>query len=290
MKLALIKGLLCSIMILSINNCLSQEEEYKYSQDSERQEGVPRGTVTKSVFQSQIFEGTYREYYVYVPAQYQPDQAAALMIFQDGHAYVKEDGDFRVPIVFDNLIHKKEMPVTIGIFINPGHNSSELPENPFRSSNRSWEYDELSDLYARFLIEEIIPEVGKDYNLTNDPKMRAICGLSSGGICAFTAAWERPDYFHKVLSHIGSFTNIRGGHVYPSLIRRQSKRDIKVLLQDGSGDLNNLYGNWWLANQQMASSLEFRNYEYTFVKGTGGHNGKHGGSIFPESLRWLWSE
>ena len=273
-----------------MNISLSQEENYEYSVDSERQEGVPKGTVTKHVFQSQIFEGTYREYYVYVPEQYQADKPAALMVFQDGHAYVKEDGDFKVPIVFDNLIHKKEMPVTIGIFINPGHNSSQLPENPFRASNRSWEYDELSDLYARFLIEELIPEVAKKYNLTTDPKMRAISGLSSGGICAFTAAWERPDYFYRVLSHIGSFTNIRGGHEYPSMVRRHAKRDIKVYLQDGSGDLNNPYGNWWLANQQMASSLEFRNYDYTFVKGTGAHNGKHGGAILPEALRWLWKD
>lgn len=284
------KTLFIFLMLFSLNFCLGQEESYTYSADSELQEGVPKGTVTKHIFQSQIFEGTYREYYVYIPKQYQASKPAALMVFQDGHAYVKEDGDFRVPIVFDNLIHKNEMPVTIGIFINPGHNSSELPENPFRASNRSWEYDELSDLYARFLIEEIIPEVGKNYNLTTDPKMRAISGLSSGGICAFTAAWERPDYFYRVLSHIGSFTNIRGGHEYPSMVRRHAKRNIKVYLQDGSGDLNNPYGNWWLANQQMASSLEFRNYDYTFVKGTGAHNGKHGGAILPEALSWLWKD
>ncbi len=284
------KPLLIFLIFFSLNLCLSQEENYEYGTDSERQEGVPKGTVTKHVFQSNIFDGTYREYYVYVPQQYQKENPAALMVFQDGHAYVKEDGDFKVPIVFDNLIHKKEMPITIGIFVNPGHNSSELPENPFRASNRSWEYDELSDLYARFLIEELIPEVRKNYNLTTDPKMRAISGLSSGGICAFTAAWERPDYFYRVLSHIGSFTNIRGGHEYSSMVRRHAKRDIKVYLQDGAGDLNNQYGNWWLANQQMASSLEFRKYDYTFVKGTGAHNGKHGGAILPEALRWLWKD
>lgn len=276
--------------ICSVHVGLSQEESYALSEDSKPQPNVPKGTVTKHIFKSDLFEGTTREYYVYVPQQYRKDQPAALMIFQDGHAYVKEDGDFKTPIVFDNLIHKKEMPVTIGVFINPGHQSSELPENPFRASNRSWEYDELSDLYSRFLIEEIIPEVAKNYNLTSDPKMRAICGLSSGGICAFTTAWERPDYFYRVLSHIGSFTNIRGGHNYPSMISRHAKRDIRVYLQDGSGDLNNQYGNWWLANQQMASSLEFRDYDYIFVKGTGGHNGKHGGAIFPEALKWLWKD
>ena len=290
MQPILTKTLLIASLTFFANICFAQEEEYQYTRDSERQEGVPKGTVTKHIFQSDIYEGNFREYFVYVPAQYQPSQPAAIMVFQDGHAYVKEDGDFRVPIVFDNLIQKKEMPVTIGIFINPGHNVAELPENPFRASNRSWEYDELSDRYVRFLIEEMIPEVAKTYNLTDNPKMRSICGLSSGGICAFTAAWQRPDYFHKVMSHIGSFTDIRGGHVYPALIRKSAKKDIKIYLQDGTGDLNNRFGNWWLANQQMASALEFRKYDYTFVTGTGGHNGKHGGAVLPEALKWLWSE
>jgi len=179
------------------------------------------------------------------------------MVFQDGYAYVNEEGDFRVPIVFDNLIHKKEIPVTIGLFINPGHRGAEVPERPFSASNRSIEYDSLDDTYARFLMDELIPEINKTYNLSNNPQMRAICGLSSGGICAFTAAWERPDYFSKVMSHFGSFTNIRGGHNYEAMIRKTPKKNIKVYLQDGSNDLNNEHGNWWLANQQMASSLEY---------------------------------
>lgn len=265
----------------------AQEETYPYEEDSERHEGVPTGTVTKHLWKSTIYNN-YREYYVYVPAQYDPEKPAALMVFQDGFTYVKEDGDFRVPIVFDNLIHKGEMPVTIGLFINPGHDSADLPESPYRASNRSWEYDELSDRYVRFLTEEIIPELAKNYILTDDPKMRAIGGLSSGAICAFTAAWQRPDYFHKVLSHIGSYTDIRGGHIYPALIRKHHPKDIRIFLQDGSNDLNNRFGNWWLANQQMASSLEFRGYDFKFVTGTGGHDGKHGGAILPESLRWLW--
>lgn len=285
----LTRSVLLLYTIFALNSMYAQEM-YTYSKDSERQEGIPKGKVTKHLWKSAIYDGNFRSYYIYVPAQYDPKKPAALMVFQDGHAYVKEDGDFRVPIVFDNLIHKKEMPVTIGLFIDPGHQSSEFPENPFRNSNRSWEYDELSDRYARFLIEEMIPELSKKYNLADDPKMRAICGLSSGGICAFTVAWERPDYFHKVLSHIGSFTDIRGGHVYPSLIRKSAKRDIKVYLQDGSADLNIRFGNWWLANQQMASALEFRNYNYKFVTGTGGHDGKHGGAILPESLKWLWAK
>jgi enterochelin esterase family protein len=176
------------------------------------------------------------------------------------------------------------------VFINPGHIGVVDPDNPNRSDNRSYEYDSLSEQYARFLIEEMIPEVAKTYNLADDPKMQAIGGMSSGGICAFTAAWQRPDYFHKVLSHVGSFTDIRGGHVYPTLIRKSSKRDIRVFLQDGSNDLNDSRGNWWLSNLQMESALAFRDYDYKFVGGTGGHNGEHGGAILPESLGWLWRD
>ena len=266
-------------------------QEYKLGADSQFNPDVPKGKVTKHTWESKIYDNTWREYYVYVPAQYDPEEPAALMVFQDGHNYVKEDGSFRVPIVFDNLIAKGEMPVTIALFVNPGHRKSLSPhDQPWASENRPREYDEVTDLYATFLIEEMIPEIEKDYNLTNDPKQRAICGISSGGICAFTAAWFRPDYFQKVLSHIGSFTDIRGGYVYPNLIRKSSKRDIKVFLQDGSGDLDNVFGNWWLANQQMAAALKYKGYDYKFVGGTEGHNGTHGGAIFPESLKWLWAD
>ena len=264
------------------------DEDYKLGPDSMRHEGVPKGTVTKSVWHSKIYPDTVRDYYIYVPAQYDGKTAACVMVFQDGHTYVKEDGDFRVPVVFDNLIHKGEMPVTIGIFIDPGHLGSDSPGNRWQASNRSFEYDSLSDQYARFLLEEILPEVGKQYKLTDNPERRAICGISSGGICAFTVAWQRPDAFRKVLSHVGSFTNIRGGHVYPSLIRSSSVRPLRVFLQDGSNDLDNQYGNWWLANQEMAAALKFRGYDYQFVGGTGKHGGKHGGAILPNSLRWLW--
>jgi len=162
--------------------------------------------------------------------------------------------------------------------------------NSIVERTKTFEYDDLADRYARFLIEEIIPALAKDYALADDRKMRAVCGESSGGICAFTVAWQRPDVFHKVVSHIGSFTNIRGGHEFPAMIRRDAKRDIKVFLQDGSGDLDNRFGSWWLANQQMAAALAFRGYEFQFAKGTGGHDGKHGGAILPDTLRWLWSD
>src|SRR5690606_30394615 len=196
-----LKTVLALLLLMTLKLSYGQESEYSFSEDSKQHDGVPKGMVTKHVWKSTIFDGTIREYYLYVPVQYNPNEAAALMIFQDGHAYANETGDFRVPIVFDNLIHKKEIPVIIGLFINPGHKNSELPENPFRASNRSIEYDSLNDAYARFLIEELIPEISKTYNISTNPQMKAICGLSSGGICAFTAAWERPDYFSKVMSH-----------------------------------------------------------------------------------------
>ena len=285
------KPLAILILSLSMTMIAAAQDDYAPGPNSREYPGIPKGTVTQHQWESRIFANTVRDYYVYVPAQYQAGTPAALMVFQDGHAYVKADGDFRVPTVFDNLIAQGKMPVTIGLFINPGHDkSAAAPESPFRVTNRSIEYDEVSGEYGRFLLEEMIPELKKQYSISDDPRMRAICGLSSGGICAFSAAWHYPEQFHKVLSHIGSFTDIRGGHNYPPMIRKSDRKNIKVYLQDGSGDLNNQFGNWWLANQQMAAALEHKGYEYHFEKGTGAHNGKHGGAILPESLAWLWRD
>jgi enterochelin esterase-like enzyme len=279
--------LVASLALLCFSSLSQAADDYKLGPDSQEQEGVPHGTVTKYTWTSTVFPGTVRDYWVYVPAQYDKEHPACVMVFQDGGGYVNPKGQFRVPVVFDNLIHKKEMPVTIGIFINPGNIPATKPGEAARS-NRSFEYDTLSDQYVRFLDKEILPEVGKQYALRQDAAGRAICGISSGGICAFTAAWERPDLFSKVLSHVGSFTNIRGGHVYPALIRKTERKPIRVFLQDGSGDLDNLHGSWPLANQEMAAALKFAGYDYQFVFGDGGHNGKHGGAILPDSLRWLW--
>ncbi len=265
-------------------------DDYKLGPDSQEQPGVPKGKVTKHTWNnSKVFPGTARDWWLYVPAQYDGKQPACVMVFQDGAAYMSPKGQFRVPVVFDNLIHKKEMPVTIGIFINPGIFPPGDKDRKGRS-NRSFEYDTLSDQYARFLEQEILPEVAKTYNLRKDAAGRAICGISSGGICAFTVAWERPDLFSKVLSHVGSFTNIRGGDVYPGRVRRtkNAPKPIRVFLQDGSEDLDNLFGNWPLANQQMALALKFAGYDYKFVYGHGKHSGNHGGAILPDSLRWLW--
>lgn len=265
---------------------------YHLGPDSQRHDGCPKGEVTRFEFRSEIFEGTLREYYVYVPQQYDGQQPACLMVFQDGHAYVKENGELRVPVVFDNLIHSGELPVTICVFVNPGHLGETMPDNRWKSSNRSFEYDTLSDQYARFINNELVPHVERSMRLSisSDPADRAICGASSGGICAFTAAWNHPEWFGKVLSHIGSFTNIRGGHVYPALIRKTARKPIRVYLQDGENDLDNQHGNWWLSNLQMEKSLAFKDYDYQFVAGQGKHSQKHGGAILPDSLRWLWRD
>lgn len=263
-------------------------EPYKLGPDSERQDGVPLGEVKQYKWEnSKVFSGTVRDYWIYVPKQYDAAKPAAVMVFQDGGSYVNEKGQFRTTIVFDNLIHRGDMPVTIGIFINPGVVPGSSPGATPRQ-NRSFEYDTPNEQYATFLIDEILPEVGKSYSLTQDPDQRAIGGISSGGICAWTVAWERPDMFRKVLSHVGSFTNIRGGDIYPGLIRKTERKPIRVFLQDGENDLDNLHGSWPLANRQMAAALKFAGYDYQFVMGEGGHNGIHGGAIMPESLKWLW--
>ncbi len=273
---------------LTFLQAASEDDQYKLGPDSMVKEGVPKGTVKQmpAWTDSKIYPGTTRDWWIYVPSQYKAETPAHVMVFCDGSGFVKDDGNFRVPTVFDNLIASGQMPVTIGIFINPGVFPAADPKAKPRS-NRSFEYDSLGNLYARFLIEEILPAVKKDYNLTNNPDHRAICGNSSGGICAFTVAWERPDAFRKVVSHIGSFTNIRGGYVYPALLRKTDKKPLKVFLEDGENDLDNQFGNWPLANQDMAAALKFAGYDYQFIMGKGTHNTKHAGSIFPETLRWI---
>ena len=254
-----------------------------------RKPGVPRGTITEHTFAaSKVFPGTTRTFWVYVPAGHDGSSPLPLMVFQDGQTYMNENGPYRVPVVFDNLIAAGDLPPICGVFINPGEFPAKGGGPP--GKNRSVEYDTLSDAYARMVIDEILPIVEKTVKLSRDPKLRAIGGASSGGICAFTVAWERPDSFSRVLSHIGSFTNIRGGHNYEALIRKTEKKPIKVFLQDGSNDLDNEHGNWPLANEQMAKALAYKGYDHKFVMGVGAHNGKHGGAILPDTLRWLWSD
>lgn len=267
------------------------EKPYEHGPDSKPNAANPEGKVTEHVLQdSNVFPGTKRRYSLYVPAQYTPEQPAALMVFQDGHAFTGNQGDFRVPVVFDNLIAKVLMPITIAVMIDPGH-KAELPNKRGwkpTPANRSVEYDSVNGDYAKFLLTEVLPPIEKKYRITENPNLRAICGNSSGGICAFSVAWHRPDRFRKVLSHIGSFVDLRGGHNYPPMIRKTEKKPIRVLLQDGENDLDNRFGNWPLANRQMAKALSYHDYDYKLVFGDGGHDGKHAGTIFPDSLQWIW--
>ncbi len=298
----------CLAFVLFATASISRAaDDYKLGPDSMPQAGAPQGKVEKFSFKaSKVYPGTERDYWVYVPKQYDAAKPACLMVFMDGGGYVTTNGGFRSTVVMDNLIAKKEMPVTIGVFINPGNVPAAEPGQKARS-NRSYEYDSMGDTYARFLIEELLPDVEKKWSITKDPAGRATVGISSGGICAFTVAWERPESFQKVISHIGSFTNIRGGHAYPSLIRKGSgpapkelsdveknrwelRRKIRVSLQDGSNDLDNLHGNWPLANQEMFAALQFAKMDADFKFGDGGHSGKHGGSLLPDTMRWLWRD
>src|SRR6266478_1265676 len=264
-------------------------DDYVLGPDSQRQPGVPKGTITQEKWTSKIYPGTTRDFWVYVPAQYDGSKPAALMVFQDGGGYVSETGGWRVPIVFDNLIHKGEMPVTIGVFINPGILTATAP-NAQNRYNRSYEYDALGDRYARFLADEILPEVARHYNLSKDPNDYAISGSSSGGIAAFNAAWNRPHVFHRMLSFIGSYTNRRGGDQLSSMVRKTEPKPLRIFLQDGSNDQNIYSGNWYLGNQEIFTALQYAGYESNFVVGTEGHNAKQGGAILPDALRWLWKD
>ena len=279
-------------LLLATTLCHAADADYTLGPDSQPQDGVPKGEVrTFTLAESKAFPGTTREWALYIPKQYDAAKPACAMVFFDGPGYSKADGGFRVPVVFDNLIAKKEMPVTVAIFIAPGTIPAAEPGAKSRS-NRSYEYDSLGDLNARFLMEEIIPLARQQVKLTDDAAGWGLCGISSSAIAAFTVAWEKPASFSKVISFIGSFTNIRGGYVYPGLIRKTkaAPKPIRVFLQDGSNDLDNLHGNWPLANQDMAAALKFAGYDYKFEFGTGGHSGKHGGAILPDALRWIWRD
>jgi enterochelin esterase family protein len=268
---------------------------YPVDPDSRPQDGVPKGRLEgPNLFRSKVFPGTVRQYWVYVPAQYTPDKPACVLVFQDGQRATNPNGQLRIPQVMENLIAKKQMPVTIGIFITPGQVGDEMQfgkgNNP---SNRSFEYDSLGDAYARFIVDEMLPEVGKTYNLTKDPEGRAIGGTSSGAICAFTVAWERPDQFRKVVSCIGSFTNLRGGHVYPELIRKSDPKPIRIFLEDTLHDNpkpEDPRRDWHVQNEAMVAALKEKGYDMTYRWAEGTHSDAHGGSIMPDMLRWIWRD
>src|SRR5882757_2857832 len=279
------------LLILTRVGVFAQTPVEKYPTDSASLElpGVPKGEILKLTFQhSTIFPDTWREYWVYIPAEYRPDQPACVYVNQDGIQW-------KAPTVFDNLIYRKEMPVTIGVFINPGRVLAGDTAASLDRFNRSFEYDGLGDAYVRFILEEILPEVerqktsdGRPIHLSKKGNDRAIGGSSSGAICAFTAAWERPGEFSRVFSAIGTYVGLRGGDRYPSLIRKYEPRPIRIFLQDGSNDLNIYGGDWWMANQSMERALAFSGYEVNHAWGEGGHSGRQGESLFPDAMRWLW--
>jgi len=254
------------------------------------QEAPPKGEVAKYTFDSsKIFPGTTRDYWIYIPQQYDPEKPACVYVNQDGIQY-------KAPEVFDQLIASGEMPVTIGVFVMHGRVKA-LSDQALDRFNRSYEYDGLGDNYARFLLNELLPEVetrkaadGRPIRLSKNGNDRAIAGSSSGAICAFTAAWERPDAFQRVFSAIGTYVGLRGGHEYSTLVRKYEPKPLRIYLEDGSNDLNIYGGDWWMANQSLQRSLVFAGYESTFNWGDGGHNGKHATEIFPDAMRWLWKD
>ena len=285
---AVLVGLAWAALLAGIVSSNGRSATAEEKPSASKGEPVPKGEVQEYQFSaSKIFPGTTRSYWVYVPAQYDPAKPACVYVNQDGI-------QFNAPAVFDELIAKGEMPVTIGVFIMHGRvlpaNDQALPR-----FNRSYEYDGLGDAYARFLLEELLPDVeqkktrdGRAIRLSKSGNDRAIGGASSGAICAFTAAWERPDAFRRVFSAIGTYVGLRGGHSYATLIRKSEPKPLRVFLEDGSNDLNIYGGDWWMANQEMERALVFAGYEVNHSWGDGGHNGKHATEIFPDAMRWLW--
>jgi len=254
------------------------------------QPDIPTGETTKYSFaNSRIFPGTVRDYWIYVPREYRADKSACLVVDQD-------DVQFHAPAVFDRLIHDGQMPVTIAVFVAPGKVKALSPAALDRF-NRSYEFDTLGDSYVRFLLEELLPEVekktagdGRAIRISHVANDRAIMGSSSGAICAFTAAWERPDAFSRVFSAIGTFVDLRGGNIYPSLIRKYEPKPIRIFLQDGSADHNIYGGDWWMANQEMERALTYAGYDVNHAWGTGDHDHKQADAIFPDVMKWLWKD
>jgi enterochelin esterase family protein len=291
------------LLLAAIALAAPPDDVYLLGPDSQPHEGVPRGKIVGPVdLASNVYPETTRHYWVYVPAQYEPAQPASLMVFFDGHAFVGLHGSYRIPYVFDNLIHRREMPVTIGVFINPGHGPEQEEATDAewgdRTNNRRVEYNALDDKYSKLVVDELLPALKKQYTIADDPERRALCGASSGAICAFTVAWHRPDQFRKVVSTIGSFTNIMGGHVYPDLIRRSERKPIRIFLQDGVNDLRGVRKDgtydpnrdWHAQNIKMVAALTEKGYDVNYVWGIGTHSNKQGGAIMPEMLRWLWRD
>jgi gluconolactonase len=276
---------------MAADNQPPPNDHYEAGPDSKPQPGVPKGKTFSFQFEdSKVFPGTSRTITVYVPAQYAEDRPACVYVGLDGL-------DFSVPDVFDNLIHRGEMPVTIAVGVSSGSvaaaNGTEDPR-----FNRSFEFDGLNGSLARCIVDEILPAIekrttpgGRPIRLSRDPNDRCTGGASTGGIGAFTLAWERPDQFRRVFSAIGTFVGMRGGDRYPVLVRKTEPKPIRIFLQDGSNDEwmgGPEVGDWWMGNQTLQRALEFSGYEHEYVWGTGPHSGRHAMAIFPDAMRFLW--
>jgi enterochelin esterase family protein len=298
-------ALICLLVLLSaaaFASAAGEDNFYKLGPDSLPQDGVPKGRlIGPSTLPSEVFPGTAHTYWVYVPQQYDPSQPAALMVFNDGHAMIDPHGDLRIPNVLDNLIWRREIPIIIGVFINPGRTAQQPEPTPKdwgdQDTNRRVEYNSLDDKYARVIVDELMPVIAKQYNISSDPEMHAIAGSSSGAIAAFTVAWERPDEFRKVISTVGSFVDIRGGYVYPEKILTAEKKPIRVFLQDGVNDNRALHGDnydsrrdWHYQNVRLMEALTNKGYDVNYTWGIGLHGQKQGGAIYPEMMRWLWRD
>ena len=243
------------------------------------------GVLDRSTF----WEGTVHTYQVYVPDQYDGKRPAALYVGLDGvlcHA----------PEVMDSLITAGKMPVTIGVFLQPG--IVKAADGTVLRYNRCYEFDSTSDHFVRFLDEEVLPAVekikpprGKAIRLSRRPQDRMIFGLSSGGIAAFNAAWHRPDLFGKVFTGVGTFVAMRGGNDLQALVRKTEPLPLRVFIQDGSNDVwNPLFGHWYEGNQMLASALEFAGYDVKCDWSDGGHNVTRSTEIFPQVMEWMWRD
>ena len=276
---------------------------YRLGPDSLAQEGVPKGDIRGPfTLPSSAYPGTQHTYWVYVPAQYTPSVPASLMVFNDGQAFKNPDGNIRAYNVLDNLIYRREIPVMIAVFINPGRRPDQPEPTPQnwgdRDTNRPTEYNSLDDRYARVIVDELLPALAKDYAISSDPEHRGIGGASSGAIAAFTVAWERPNHFRKVLSLIGSFVNLRGGHVYPERVLQSEKKPIRVFLQDGRNDNRALRASgeydetrdWFYQNVRLADALVKKGYDVNYTWGMNRHGSAMGGAVLPEMMRWLWRD
>jgi gluconolactonase len=281
-------------LVIIFAAALGCAQDYSLGPDSQPQSRVPRGSVAKYELKPGAFyPGTPHTYSIYVPAQYDAAKPSPFMIFLDGSVFLIDK--VRVPVVFDNLIAKHDLPPLIGIFIDPGV----LPAISDKAQNRVeriFEYDSLSDRYSRFLLEELVPEVAKKYNLSKNPDDRALCGLSTGAVGSFVAAWNRPDQFHRVLSFIGTYVAMKGADALPALIRKTEPKPIRIFLQDGKNDHlvpaepygTYFAGSWPINNQVMFEAFESTGYDVRLEMGVGGHDIEQSSAIMPEALRWLW--